>query len=127
MATILEKKLLRESTVEIDGKPINVFLRPDQSIEMKLKGQRGEGPNIPIKDLYNQLTGRVEEDDEEDDNSSSGGITVTNTNKEGKFRKNPTLNQFLADLRSQNAIADLDYETKAKFDGIIKNFIESQK
>lgn len=30
----------------------------------------------------------------------------------------------LIDLRSQSAIANLDYKTKAKFDGIIKNLID---
>jgi hypothetical protein len=37
-------------------------------------------------------------------------------------KKNPWIP--LSDLRSQSAISDLDYKTKAKFDSIIKNLID---
>lgn len=119
MATKLEKKIVRESTVKVEDKEVLVSLNPDQTISMKLKGQRGEGESIAIETLYSQLTG-VEVEDKKDDSKSTGGVAIIHEEETNKgFRKNPTVKQFLQDLRSHNAIASLDYETKAKFDSIL--------
>lgn len=132
MATKLKKSLRRESSEKIDGKEIMVELKEDQTIEMKVKGQRGAGESISIKDLYKLLYGVEETDEPEDSNdnpkkSKKGSVVINHGKSSKNFRKNPTLHQFLVDLRSQNAISNLDMETRAKFDTIIKRFMDSQK
>jgi|TARA_R110000851_G_scaffold196444_2_gene347385 hypothetical protein len=118
MATILNKNLTRESTSTIDGKEITITLTSDQEIELKLKGKRGGGKTIYIKDLYNQLYGL----EQSDDDKKKGAVSVSNTPKkrgDGKMIS-------LRDLRSHNAISMLDVPTLAKFDQIIKSVIDNQ-
>ena len=55
MATVLKKDLVRETTELVDGKEIIVTLTVDQEIELKVKGTRGSGETIGIKELYEQL------------------------------------------------------------------------
>lgn len=118
MATALLKDLTRESTEQVDGKEIVVTLMADQTIELKLKGKRGSGKTISIKDLYAQLYGDVVKDSKED-----GPISIVKSAP--KRGDNKMISLY--DLRSQNAISMLDMETLAKFDHIIKNVIDSYK
>lgn len=119
MATELNKNLTRLSTDEVDGKSIVVTLTSEQEIELKLKGQRGKGQTIYIKDLYAQLNG-IELSDKK---SQEGPLSITTADKSRK--RGDTKMISLYDLRSQNAISTLDLATLAKFDQIIKSVIDS--
>lgn len=116
MATKLEKSITRESTETIDDKEILVTLTEDQEIELKLKGKRGKGEVITIKDLYSHLTGT-----ETNSQPKEGSIVVSNAPKKRGDDKMISL----YDLRSHNAISMLDLATLAKFDQIIKSVIDS--
>jgi len=118
MATKLLKNLVRESTSTIDGKEISITLTSDQAIELKLKGRRGHGETIYIKDLYNQLYG-LEASSSDD---KKGALTITR----GPKKRGDEKMISLYDLRSHNAISMLDLATLAKFDQIIKSVIDSQ-
>lgn len=117
MATKLLKNLVRESTEVIDGKEISITLTSGQEIELKLKGKRGEGKTIYIKDLYNQLYGL----ELMEGNKKKGVVSISNTPKKRADIKMISL----YDLRSHNAISMLDVPTMAKFDQIIKSVIDS--
>jgi len=116
MATKLEKSITRESTETIDDKEILVTLTEGQEIELKLKGKRGKGEVITIKDLYNYLTGA-----ETNSQPKEGSVVVSNAPKKRGDEKMISL----YDLRSHNAISMLDLATLTKFDQIIKSVIES--
>jgi len=117
MATKLIKNIVRESTEVIDGKEITITLTSDQKIELKLKGKRGSGETIYIKDLYNQLYGL----EGSDGDKKKGVVSISNTPKKRGGGKMISL----SDLRSHNAISMLDIPTLAKFDQIIKSVIDS--
>ena len=116
MATKLNKNITRESTEVIDGKEILITLTEGQEIELKLKGKRGKGDIISIKDLYKHLTG-VSVSDE----SKEGSIVVNTTPK--KRGDNKMISLY--DLRSHNAISTLDLPTLAKLDQVIKSVLDS--
>jgi hypothetical protein len=122
MATKLTKNLVRESSEVIDGKEIMVTMTEDQEIELKLKGKRGRGETIYIKDLYGQLFG-VETESEEPKSEKKGSLSITPT----KPKRGDNKMISLHDLRSHNAISMLDLPTLAKFDQIIKSVLESTK
>lgn len=121
MATKLEKDISRESTLKANDREIMVTLTSSQKISMKLKGKRTGAVEIGIDELYGQLTGKpigVKEVTEK----KSVSIKLSD---EKPTKKNPMI--LLNDLRSQNAISAMDYETKCKFDSIIKNLIDLRK
>ena len=122
MATKLEKDIVRESTEEVDGRTILVTLTKEQEVSMKLKGMSASSAvKLPIMSLYGQLTGSPVDETKE----SKGALSISTNQPKKGTKKNPMIS--LHDLRSQNAISGLDYQTVAKFDGIIKNLIESMK
>tara|TARA_R110000772_G_scaffold193804_1_gene304684 strand:- start:69 stop:434 length:366 start_codon:yes stop_codon:yes gene_type:complete len=120
MATPLNKDIVRESSVKIDDREINITLTSDQEIKMKLKGMKSGEVAIPIRDVYNQLTGRTDEDN---DKPKKGSTSISREPKTTKG--NPTISLY--DLRSHNAISTLDIPTLAKFDQIIKSLIDASK
>lgn len=120
MATELKKKLVRESTDKINDKPIIVTLTEDQEIELKLKGTRGNGETIYIKDLYAQLYGLSLSDKEKPE-----GPLAIETGSDKPRKRGDRKMISLYDLRSHNAISTLDLPTLAKFDQIIKSVIDS--
>jgi hypothetical protein len=117
MATILKKNLVRETTEVVHDKEIIVTLTVDQEVELKLKGTRGSGETIGIKELYEQLYGSIEAQ------KRDGPISTSTV----KSKKGDNKMISLYDLRTHNAISTLDVETLSKFDGIIKNLIDSHK
>ena len=121
MATKLEKDIIRESTVKVDDKEIMVTLTSKQKVSMKLKGKRTGAVSIDIDELYGQLTGKPIEGKEPNEKK----VVSINKTEQKPSKKNPMI--ILSDLRSQNAISGLDYHTLSKFDGIIKNLIDSMK
>ena len=113
MATVLTKPLTRESTVKHDDRLINVTLDTDQKVKMKLKGMKSGEVEIGILELYHQLCGCEGE-------ASAGPVIYSR--KEGKKYEQPPkhiMQTVLNDLRSQNAISNLDMPTMAKFDQLI--------
>ena len=120
MATELKKDLVRVSTDKVDDKEITIILTTSQEIELKLKGQRGEGEKILIKDLYSQLYNL----DSSDNKSDSGPISISNDSNIPRRRGDRKMIS-LYDLRSHNAISVLEVNDMAKFDQIIKSVIDS--
>lgn len=108
MATILDKDLVRESTVTFDERQVLVTLTEDQKISFKLKGMKSGQLTISIEDLYKHLKGGNIETKEESTPKKKAGVDYIS----------------LQDLRSASMIAELDYPTKVKFDTIIKNLME---
>lgn len=104
MATKLDKDLTRETSLKTKDKEIIITITKNQSILLKLKGERGKHYEINILDLFNELSG------------------TPGKKKEKPTKKNPSI--LLQDLRAHSAIADMDYETKVKFDQIIKKVID---
>ena len=120
MATILNKDLVRESTLQIGDNAILVTIKADQSIDLKLKGVRGgDVLNIPLIELWEYLGGEVKSND-----SKKGDVVAI---KKTAPKKGDNKMISLYDLRSENMISTLDMSTKAKFDGIIKDMIENLK
>ena len=117
MATILNKDLVRESTQEIGDKAILVTIKADQSVELKLKGVRGDGLNISLIDLWEYLGG--------EDEVPVKGQAVEIKKVAPKKGDNKMISLY--DLRSMNMISTLDLPTKVKFDGIIKEVIDNLK
>lgn len=112
MATELNNKVIRESTVEADGRKIIISLNEDQTISFKLKGMKSGVVSIPIQELYAQLT--------------NGSATVTEKPKtvatirkkdSGDYDGGPLipLNRF----RSLNAITPGKAETIARVDELV--------
>jgi len=120
MATKLEKNITRESSVQIDERNVVVTMTADQKIQFKLKGMKTGMVEIDIKELFCQLA--------DCDNPANDDTPKPVSIKHGgskNTKDNPMIP--LSDLRSKSAISNLDYETKAKFDGIIRSLIEEMK
>lgn len=66
MATTLKGKIIRQSTIQIDGREIIIILNADQTISLKLKGMKSGTLTIPIKKLYDQLKGTPVKQEEDD-------------------------------------------------------------
>ena len=116
MATKLVKNIIRESSETIDEKEIIITLTSDQNIELKVKGKRGHGETVNIKDLYNQLYGL-----KSNDGDNKGSLSTKKSKKRGDNKM-----ISLYDLRSHNAISMLDLDTVVKCDQIIKSVIDEQ-
>ena len=112
MATILDKDLVRESTVEVEGRQILVTITADQKISMKLKGMKSGAVSISIADLYSQLT-----------SNSVPTESVTPT----KSKKGDGSSISLHDLRHRCMIKNFDYPTTTKFDNMLHELLEEQK
>ena len=119
MATKLDKDVVRESTVVVDGREIVVTLSAEQKITMKLKGMKSGEVSIDILELFSQLTGDLPEKENKPDKS----IVISNENQTKIPKNNPMISLY--DLRTYNAISGLDYPSLVKFEGIIKNLIDN--
>jgi hypothetical protein len=123
MATTLNNDVIRESTVEHDGRLINVTLGADQKIKMKLKGMKSGDVEVDILALYHQLCGCEGETSE----MESKKVNTYIRKEVGKYSQpDPKVAKtVLQDFRSQNVISGLDIETLVKFDTIVANLINS--
>jgi hypothetical protein len=122
MATKLDKDVVRESTVKVDDREIVVTLSANQKITMKLKGMKSGEVSIDILELFSQLSGGLPQDEEK--SSKSSKFVVVSNEKPAKIAKNNPMIS-LHDLRTYNAISALDYPTLVKFEGIIKNLMDT--
>ena len=123
MATILDKDIIRESTSEVEGRNIMITLTKEQDISLKLKGMKSGAVKLPIMLLYGQLSGTVV--GEEKEIKVKSVVSIDTSKPKGGGKNNMMISLY--DLRSQNAISGLDLPTLVKFEGIIKNLIESMK
>jgi len=117
MATILEKKVIRESKSQHDNRNIVVSLTEDQEVSLKLKGLKSGELTISINDLYNYLSGNEGSEEKE--------VEVKKTIKTKTPKNAPLIN--LNDLRSLNAITKMDLSTKVLFESLIVELIENTK
>jgi hypothetical protein len=122
MATKLDKDVVRESTVVVDGREIVVTLSAEQKITMKLKGMKSGEVSINILELFSKLSGNLTENSE---NSAKNGksVVISNDKPTKGNKNNPMIS--LHELRTYNAISGLDYPTLVKFEGIIKNLMDN--
>jgi len=115
MATILDKDVIRESTVKIDGREVQVTLTADQQIAFKLKGMKSGILTIGIGELYNQLAGSNEE--------------VSEKPKEPKPRKPKSMDEpmiSLYRLRSLGMATKMDMDVKIELERIICELINDE-
>ncbi len=115
MATILDKDLVRESTVKHNDREIQVTLTADQQISFKLKGMKSGALTIAIKDLYEQLSGDGPE-------PSATPVVAEKVTNERVTKDNPMLS--LHELRSKINTTPMPMETKAMFDGFMAQCIK---
>lgn len=117
MPTILDKDLVRESTVRVDNREILITLSSEQKIRMKLKGMKSGEVSIGIEELYNQLTGNASEKKETN--------TIKSIKREEKQSEDILISLY--DLRSLNAISGFDVPMMNKFDAMISELIQDRK
>ncbi len=123
MATILDKDLVRESTLKYNDREILVTLTADQAISFKLKGMKSGIVNIGIEELYRQLVG------DEDVLTGSGATMVldkpekvSKSKLEKISKEDPIIH--LNDLRAKSLVTHMPLETKLLFEGLIVECIE---
>jgi hypothetical protein len=119
MATILDKDIIRESTVVHSGREIVVTLTDTQEISFKLKGMKSGAVSISIKDLYEQLAGgEVDVEDEV--------VVVKEVSKLSKDGKdNPMIGLY--DLRVKINTLPMPYDQKVVLEGIVVNCIKENR
>lgn len=113
MATLLDKDLVRESTIKVGEREIVVTIGADQTITMKLKGMKTGAVSISIEDLYKQLGGPFEVEGPKVISIPTGG--------QKKSGNDPMMS--LHDIRHRLNISNFDYPTTVKFDGVMKDLI----
>lgn len=114
MATVLDKDLLRETRIRVDDKELLITLTEDQSINLRLKGDKGIGVTISIFDLYNQLVGKTKGDMQP--------IEVKVIKKIKNLSGEPMIN--LHELRAHNLVTKMDMKVKLELEGIICDMIK---
>ncbi len=129
MATTLNKDVTRESTLEHDGRLINITITADQKVKMKPKGMKTTGEvSIDILELYHQLCGCEGETSEPEVKTKSGGVTYSRSEVSRYVAPDPKIAKtVLQDFRSQVNISGMDYATIAKFDQLVANTLSSLK
>jgi len=118
MATPLNKDLVRESTEVVNDKQLMVTICANQSIELKLKGDRSGGAlSIGLTELYDYLGGDISKVKKE-------GVQSVPVKKSKANEKMISL----YDLRSMSIIeSTLTHGDRVKFDSIIVELIKSLK
>lgn len=124
MATILDKDLVRESTVKVDGREILITLTDKQTISMKLKGMKSGEVEISIEELFKQLKGEAPSKKVEDDKPEvryTGGIDLSSY--KGQDRYLISLN----DIRHAINVKPIDVKMKTVFDAFLVELINERK
>ena len=114
MATKLDKDIIRESTVVIDGREVIITLTEGQSISMKLKGMKSGFVEMSIEALYKQLKGEP---------SESVGLSIPESIKTPRVKDGGSM-MSLHDIRHRCNIKGFDFETTAKIDGVMKELLD---
>lgn len=131
MATILDKDIIRETTVKFDEREVQITLTDRQTIYMKLKGMKSGALEISIEDLYRQLKGEplevavvekeVEVEEEEEKEEPVNGLDLSGYKGDKKYLIS------LHDIRHAFNIKPIDMETKVKMDGFFVELINERK
>ena len=116
MATKLDKDIIRESTVVIDGREIIITMTEGQGISMKLKGMKSGFVDISIEALYKQLKGEPTE---------VIGISIPEAIKTPRVKDDGQM-MSLHDIRHRCNVSGFDYEMMVKFDGILSDMIKEK-
>lgn len=117
MATKLEQLVVRESTETIDDRNILVALTEDQRVSFRLKGMKSGSLSIPIKELYEQLSG----DEPSPKAKPHKAVSIVNTKKVDGKEPMVSLHQ----LRHLNAITpSIRYEVKARIDELLSELLK---
>ena len=111
MATILDKDVVRDTTVKIDGKVLQVTLSDKQEISFNIKGSKTT-VKITIDDLYKQLIGEKE---------------VIKQVAEAVKEKSTYPMMNIIDFRALNAISNIDLKTKVHIDSVLALLVEKNK
>ncbi len=114
MATPLDKDLVRETTIKIDGREILLSINADQSISMKLKGMKSGTVSIGIEELYNQLGGQQT-------------ATVVSTANLPSSRHSDSVKLSVHDIRHKCNVRGFDYPTMVKIDTVMDEIIDESK
>lgn len=119
MATILDKDLVRESTIKVGEREIQVTIGADQTISMRLKGMKSGAVSISIEDLYKQLAGdnEVADDKPKSITVPTGGIK--------KSSNEPMIS--LHDIRHRLNVSNFEYPITVKLDGILNELLNDAK
>jgi hypothetical protein len=115
MATILDKDVLRESTVKYDDREIQVTLTADQRIEFKLKGLKSGVLSIGILELYRQLYGDKRED------KPKGFIEIKPRDKGGDERM-----VSINTIRSKVLTTHMNMEAKLQLEGVLCEILKEE-
>lgn len=117
MATILDKDILRESTVQIDGREIQVTLTADQQISFKLKGMKSGVLSISIEALYNQLAGLGEA-------AETVEAPKEKYKPKKKFDGEPTISLYA--LRSNVLVTKMEWASKMELEKVVCELIKQE-
>lgn len=94
----ITKPLTKETNLKLKDKPVSITLTPEGDIVFKAKHARNDY-RISVEELFNNLAGLDK--------------------KEKPKPKKDDKMISLSHLRSMNAVLDLDYKTKVKFEDLI--------
>lgn len=111
MATILDKDIVRDTTVKIDDKVLQITLTDKQEISFNVKGSKST-VKITIDELYKQLTGESE---------------VIKQISEPVKEKSTYPMMSIIDFRALNAISTVDLKTKIHIDSILALLVDRNK
>ena len=104
--TELNKFLARETSIEVDGKPLVVTLTPTNTIRVSQKGKGGKTIEISIEELFKQMLGDKTTPMAKDDS--------------GKMIR-------LIDFRTKYMVSpDFDLATKVKLEQITTNLLRGE-
>ena len=108
-------KRVNKTTFRVDTGTEQLTVNPD---EIRTKPRKKATPKQTTK----KTTTRKSTANTKSVKTKENDTETTKSIPKPGTKKNPWINLY--DLRSQSAIADMDYETKVKFDMIIKNLID---
>jgi hypothetical protein len=138
MATILDKDLVRESTVKINDREVQVTLGSDQTIRFKLKGMKTGEVSITIDELYRQLAGIKSEPVS---GEKKGSVSVKHSDSDAgggpsKYTGAIDLSSYkgdgryvisIHDLRHYINVKPLDVNVKHQIEGFLVDLINERK
>lgn len=114
MATILDKDIVRESTVKFDDREVQVTLTAEQRIEFKLKGMKSGILSIGIEELYKQLRGDVVGEKKE---------SISIKQREKTYDEHMI---SLSRLRSLNLVTHMDRTIKLELEKLICDMLNKK-
>ena len=128
MATKLDKDLVRETTIIVDGREIILTITAEQTLSMKLKGMKSGFVNIGIGELYSQLKGVPIEGLPVESNVD---VVIEEEEPVYEHKKHKSVDDStlisLHDLRHRCNVKGFDYDMTAKFDTVLNELLDERK